>query len=127
MQKSHWCESTCMTLLSHFCTFESHKTLFTSLSLSVCHSLCLTLSQETQESYGSRSQPAGNAGKPNHDELGLIQQDRPSSLPVSDKSVDQSEHRIKHHITRVKRENWARLFVYFGKAGNSIFFSGENG
>uniref|UniRef100_A0A671KYU5 AT-rich interactive domain-containing protein 1B-like n=1 Tax=Sinocyclocheilus anshuiensis TaxID=1608454 RepID=A0A671KYU5_9TELE len=35
--------------------------------------------QETlQEGYGSR----GQSGKPNHDDMGLTQQDRPSSLPV---------------------------------------------
>ncbi|KAF5891702.1 AT-rich interactive domain-containing protein 1B-like isoform X4 [Clarias magur] len=49
---------------------------------------------ETQESFGSRSQ---SAGKPNHDEMGLIQQDRPSSLP-----------RKKH--TRAINRECVRLF-----------------
>ncbi|XP_062863034.1 AT-rich interactive domain-containing protein 1B-like [Trichomycterus rosablanca] len=44
--------------------------------------------QETQESYGNRTQPAGNAGKPNHDEMGLIQQNRPASLPDLSGSID---------------------------------------
>ncbi|GAA6068250.1 AT-rich interactive domain-containing protein 1B-like, partial [Tachysurus ichikawai] len=71
---------------------------------------------ETQESYGNRSQPAGNAGKPNHDEMGLIQQDRPSSLPVSDKSVDQSESRTKHHISSLNI--FYIYLVIFGKVRN---------
>ncbi|XP_051500759.1 AT-rich interactive domain-containing protein 1B-like isoform X4 [Myxocyprinus asiaticus] len=37
-----------------------------------------------QEGYGSRGQP----GKPNHDDLGLTQQDRPSSLPDLSGSID---------------------------------------
>ncbi|XP_060097228.1 AT-rich interactive domain-containing protein 1B isoform X5 [Heteronotia binoei] len=36
----------------------------------------------SQEGYGTRSQPALTQGKPNHEELNLIQQERPSSLPV---------------------------------------------
>lgn len=102
-----------------FYTYESHTlSLFLSLSFP----------QETQESYGNRNQPVGNAGKPNHDEMGLIQQDRPSSLPVSDKSVGQSEHRIQHHISSVK---WtfpdASLFIPERRGiWFSFAFSGEN-
>ncbi|XP_072851042.2 AT-rich interactive domain-containing protein 1B isoform X3 [Pogona vitticeps] len=36
----------------------------------------------SQEAYGTRSQPPIAQGKPNHEELNLIQQERPSSLPV---------------------------------------------
>ncbi|XP_038618713.1 AT-rich interactive domain-containing protein 1B isoform X2 [Tachyglossus aculeatus] len=36
----------------------------------------------SQEGYGTRSQPPMTPGKPNHDDLSLIQQERPSSLPV---------------------------------------------
>ncbi|XP_053524743.1 AT-rich interactive domain-containing protein 1B isoform X9 [Artibeus jamaicensis] len=35
-----------------------------------------------QEGYGTRSQPPMAPGKPNHEDLNLIQQERPSSLPV---------------------------------------------
>nr|XP_013814450.1 PREDICTED: AT-rich interactive domain-containing protein 1B isoform X7 [Apteryx mantelli mantelli] len=36
----------------------------------------------SQEGYGTRSQPSMAPGKPNHEDLNLIQQERPSSLPV---------------------------------------------
>ncbi|XP_024904832.1 AT-rich interactive domain-containing protein 1B isoform X5 [Pteropus alecto] len=36
----------------------------------------------SQEGYGTRSQPSLAPGKPNHEDLNLIQQERPSSLPV---------------------------------------------
>ncbi|KAM9019001.1 AT-rich interactive domain-containing protein 1B isoform 1-T1 [Ara ararauna] len=36
----------------------------------------------SQEGYGTRSQPPMAPGKPNHEDLNLIQQERPSSLPV---------------------------------------------
>ena len=36
----------------------------------------------SQEGYGTRSQPPLAPGKPNHEDLNLIQQERPSSLPV---------------------------------------------
>lgn len=36
----------------------------------------------SQEGYGSRSQPPLAPGKSNHEDLNLIQQERPSSLPV---------------------------------------------
>ncbi|XP_075780628.1 AT-rich interactive domain-containing protein 1B isoform X14 [Pelodiscus sinensis] len=36
----------------------------------------------SQEGYGTRSQPPIASGKPNHEDLNLIQQERPSSLPV---------------------------------------------
>ncbi|KAL7862408.1 hypothetical protein SRHO_G00138490 [Serrasalmus rhombeus] len=45
--------------------------------------------QEAQENYGNRSHPAGNSGKSNHDEIGLIQQDRPSSLPPCAQAEDE--------------------------------------
>ncbi|XP_010018271.1 PREDICTED: AT-rich interactive domain-containing protein 1B-like, partial [Nestor notabilis] len=35
----------------------------------------------SQEGYGTRSQPPMAPGKPNHEDLNLIQQERPSSLP----------------------------------------------
>ncbi|XP_032329546.1 AT-rich interactive domain-containing protein 1B-like [Camelus ferus] len=35
-----------------------------------------------QEGYGTRSQPPLAPGKPNHEDLNLIQQERPSSLPA---------------------------------------------
>ncbi|XP_060773972.1 AT-rich interactive domain-containing protein 1B isoform X3 [Neoarius graeffei] len=41
-----------------------------------------------QEAYGSRAQPAMTPGKPNHDEMGLNQQERPSSLPDLSGSID---------------------------------------
>ncbi|KAB0391788.1 hypothetical protein E2I00_004146 [Balaenoptera physalus] len=37
----------------------------------------------SQEGYGTRSQPPLAPGKPNHEDLNLIQQERPSSLPCS--------------------------------------------
>ncbi|KFP31418.1 AT-rich interactive domain-containing protein 1B, partial [Colius striatus] len=40
-----------------------------------------TKSDMSQEGYGTRSQPAMAPGKPNHEDLNLIQQERPSSLP----------------------------------------------
>ncbi|XP_076835193.1 AT-rich interactive domain-containing protein 1B-like [Brachyhypopomus gauderio] len=52
--------------------------------------------QEAQDSYGNRNQSVGNSGKPNHDEMGLIQQERPSSLPVSDNPADQPDCRKAH-------------------------------
>ncbi|XP_054825924.1 AT-rich interactive domain-containing protein 1B [Eublepharis macularius] len=36
----------------------------------------------SQEGYGTRSQPPLTQSKPNHEELNIIQQERPSSLPV---------------------------------------------
>ncbi|XP_062325531.1 AT-rich interactive domain-containing protein 1B-like [Osmerus eperlanus] len=41
-----------------------------------------------QESYNNRSQAPGNSGKANHEDMGLIQQDRPSSLPDLSGSID---------------------------------------
>ncbi|XP_062857799.1 AT-rich interactive domain-containing protein 1B isoform X2 [Trichomycterus rosablanca] len=41
-----------------------------------------------QEAYSGRGQPAMTPGKPNHDEMGLNQQDRPSSLPDLSGSID---------------------------------------
>lgn len=48
--------------------------------------LCLsvTLQEVPQEAYGGRGQSAAmTPGKPNHEEMSLSQQERPSSLPVS--------------------------------------------
>lgn len=108
-------------LAGHYCLSFTHMSpirLYTPLSFSP---LSLSFSQETQESYGNRNQPAGNAGKPNHDEMGLMQQDRPSSLPVSDASVDQSERRIKRHVSSVKWRNKSFLLLFISeKARNSI-------
>ncbi|XP_035380156.1 AT-rich interactive domain-containing protein 1B isoform X2 [Electrophorus electricus] len=42
----------------------------------------------SQEGYSSRGQPALTPGKPNHDEMGINQQDRPSSLPDLSGSID---------------------------------------
>ncbi|KFW89610.1 AT-rich interactive domain-containing protein 1A, partial [Phalacrocorax carbo] len=45
---------------------------------------CFPVSSEedmSQEGYGTRSQPPMAPGKPNHEDLNLIQQERPSSLP----------------------------------------------
>ncbi|XP_069929448.1 AT-rich interactive domain-containing protein 1B isoform X20 [Oryctolagus cuniculus] len=42
----------------------------------------------SQEGYGTRSQPALAPGKPNHEDLNLIQQERPSSLPDLSGSID---------------------------------------
>ncbi|KAM6082428.1 AT-rich interactive domain-containing protein 1B isoform 4-T6 [Chlamydotis macqueenii] len=42
----------------------------------------------TQEGYGTRSQPPMAPGKPNHEDLNLIQQERPSSLPDLSGSID---------------------------------------
>nr|XP_015208997.1 PREDICTED: AT-rich interactive domain-containing protein 1B [Lepisosteus oculatus] len=41
-----------------------------------------------QESYGNRSQPSMTPGKPSHEDMNLIQQDRPSSLPDLSGSID---------------------------------------
>ncbi|XP_063164170.1 AT-rich interactive domain-containing protein 1B isoform X1 [Candoia aspera] len=41
-----------------------------------------TQQEMSQEGYGTRSQPSVTQNKPNHEELTLIQQERPSSLPV---------------------------------------------
>ncbi|KFV47697.1 AT-rich interactive domain-containing protein 1B, partial [Tyto alba] len=43
--------------------------------------LQLSLQDMSQEGYGTRSQPPMAPGKPNHEDLNLIQQERPSSLP----------------------------------------------
>ncbi|ETE69134.1 AT-rich interactive domain-containing protein 1B, partial [Ophiophagus hannah] len=40
-----------------------------------------TQQEMSQEGYGTRSQPPVTQNKPNHEELTLIQQERPSSLP----------------------------------------------
>ncbi|XP_030054247.1 AT-rich interactive domain-containing protein 1B-like isoform X1 [Microcaecilia unicolor] len=42
----------------------------------------------SQEGYGARSQPPMTSGKPNHEDLNLIQQERPSSLPDLSGSID---------------------------------------
>uniref|UniRef100_H0X174 ARID domain-containing protein n=1 Tax=Otolemur garnettii TaxID=30611 RepID=H0X174_OTOGA len=42
----------------------------------------------SQEGYGTRSQPPLAPGKPNHEDLSLIQQERPSSLPDLSGSID---------------------------------------
>ncbi|XP_014425012.2 AT-rich interactive domain-containing protein 1B isoform X15 [Pelodiscus sinensis] len=42
----------------------------------------------SQEGYGTRSQPPIASGKPNHEDLNLIQQERPSSLPDLSGSID---------------------------------------
>ncbi|XP_029422568.1 AT-rich interactive domain-containing protein 1B isoform X5 [Nannospalax galili] len=42
----------------------------------------------SQEGYGARSQPPLAAGKSNHEDLNLIQQERPSSLPDLSGSID---------------------------------------
>uniref|UniRef100_A0A8C9UGR7 AT-rich interaction domain 1B n=1 Tax=Serinus canaria TaxID=9135 RepID=A0A8C9UGR7_SERCA len=42
----------------------------------------------SQEGYGTRSQPPMAPGKPNHEDLNLIQQERPSSLPDLSGSID---------------------------------------
>ncbi|XP_076873919.1 AT-rich interactive domain-containing protein 1B isoform X2 [Brachyhypopomus gauderio] len=42
----------------------------------------------SQEGYSSRGQSALTPGKPNHDDLGINQQDRPSSLPDLSGSID---------------------------------------
>ncbi|KFQ54553.1 AT-rich interactive domain-containing protein 1A, partial [Nestor notabilis] len=43
--------------------------------------LQLLFQDMSQEGYGTRSQPPMAPGKPNHEDLNLIQQERPSSLP----------------------------------------------
>nr|XP_029533097.1 AT-rich interactive domain-containing protein 1B-like isoform X1 [Oncorhynchus nerka]XP_029533098.1 AT-rich interactive domain-containing protein 1B-like isoform X1 [Oncorhynchus nerka] len=42
----------------------------------------------SQEGYGNRGQSAMTPGKPNHEEMGLSQQDRPSSLPDLSGTID---------------------------------------
>nr|XP_033792895.1 AT-rich interactive domain-containing protein 1B isoform X2 [Geotrypetes seraphini] len=42
----------------------------------------------SQEGYGARSQAPMTAGKPNHEDLNLVQQERPSSLPDLSGSID---------------------------------------
>ncbi|XP_045150477.1 AT-rich interactive domain-containing protein 1B [Echinops telfairi] len=42
----------------------------------------------SQEGYGTRPQPPLAPGKPNHEDLNLIQQERPSSLPDLSGSID---------------------------------------
>uniref|UniRef100_A0A8C4YPU2 AT-rich interaction domain 1B n=1 Tax=Gopherus evgoodei TaxID=1825980 RepID=A0A8C4YPU2_9SAUR len=51
-------------------------------------SLPLCRSDMSQEGYGTRSQPPIASGKPNHEDLNLIQQERPSSLPDLSGSID---------------------------------------
>uniref|UniRef100_A0A8B9MMA0 AT-rich interaction domain 1B n=1 Tax=Accipiter nisus TaxID=211598 RepID=A0A8B9MMA0_9AVES len=50
--------------------------------------LQLLLQDMSQEGYGTRSQPPMAPGKPNHEDLNLIQQERPSSLPDLSGSID---------------------------------------
>ncbi|XP_061480194.1 AT-rich interactive domain-containing protein 1B isoform X9 [Rhineura floridana] len=47
-----------------------------------------TQQEMPQDGYGNRSQPPITQGKPNHEELNLIQQERPSSLPDLSGSID---------------------------------------
>ncbi|KFV72847.1 AT-rich interactive domain-containing protein 1A, partial [Dryobates pubescens] len=61
----------------HYC-FAFH---FNSVEDSLMILLQLLLQDMSQEGYGSRSQPPMATGKPNHEDLNLIQQERPSSLP----------------------------------------------
>ncbi|XP_061480195.1 AT-rich interactive domain-containing protein 1B isoform X10 [Rhineura floridana] len=49
-----------------------------------------TQQEMPQDGYGNRSQPPITQGKPNHEELNLIQQERPSSLPVEVLASDAS-------------------------------------
>nr|XP_014343369.1 PREDICTED: AT-rich interactive domain-containing protein 1B isoform X4 [Latimeria chalumnae] len=42
----------------------------------------------SQETYGARSQAPMTPGKPNHEDINLIQQERPSSLPDLSGSID---------------------------------------
>uniref|UniRef100_A0A8C7CH86 AT-rich interaction domain 1B n=1 Tax=Oncorhynchus kisutch TaxID=8019 RepID=A0A8C7CH86_ONCKI len=51
--------------------------------LNVCH-----CNEVSQEGYVNRAQSAMTPGKPNHEEMGLSQQDRPSSLPDLSGSID---------------------------------------
>uniref|UniRef100_A0AAY4DMU0 ARID domain-containing protein n=1 Tax=Denticeps clupeoides TaxID=299321 RepID=A0AAY4DMU0_9TELE len=50
----------------------------------------LSLQEVSHEGYGSSrsSQPVGTSGKPNHEEIGLMQPERPSSLPDLSGSID---------------------------------------
>ncbi|KAL4624053.1 AT-rich interactive domain-containing protein 1B [Arapaima gigas] len=44
--------------------------------------------ENQQESYGNRTQPPLASGQPDHEEMGIIQQERPSSLPDLSGSID---------------------------------------
>ncbi|KFP03250.1 AT-rich interactive domain-containing protein 1A, partial [Calypte anna] len=52
-----------------------------SVSIRLIILLQLFFQDMSQEGYGTRSQPPMAPGKPNHEDLNLIQQERPSSLP----------------------------------------------
>ena len=50
-----------------------------------------SLQEVPQEAYGGRGQSAAmTPGKPNHEEMSLSQQERPSSLPVSLREIRQT-------------------------------------
>ncbi|XP_074846434.1 AT-rich interactive domain-containing protein 1B isoform X14 [Carettochelys insculpta] len=49
----------------------------------------------SQEGYGTRSQPPIASGKPNHEDLNLIQQERPSSLPVEVLALEDAAFGLK--------------------------------
>lgn len=48
------------------------------------HGFSVLMQEVPQEAYGGRGKSAAiTPGKPNHDDMSLNQQERPSSLPVS--------------------------------------------
>nr|XP_042118292.1 AT-rich interactive domain-containing protein 1B isoform X2 [Peromyscus maniculatus bairdii] len=53
------------------------------------------LQDMSQEGYGTRSQPPLAPGKSNHEDLNLIQQERPSSLPVEVLASDDAAFGLK--------------------------------
>lgn len=66
----------------------------------------------SQEGYGTRSQPPITQGKPNHEELNLIQQERPSSLPVSCNDVFCVENNTVNSTVQARFWNFAYLMFF---------------
>ncbi|KFP88694.1 AT-rich interactive domain-containing protein 1B, partial [Acanthisitta chloris] len=66
---------------SRLSCFFGLQSCFSALHLRLIILLQLLLQDMSQEGYGTRSQPPMAPGKPNHEDLNLIQQERPSSLP----------------------------------------------
>lgn len=86
--------------------------------------LCLsvTLQEVPQEAYGGRGQSAAmTPGKPNHEEMSLSQQERPSSLPVSPNtqllSAGQAQRPPTLHAHKVHHTNQqqARVSISNGR------------
>ncbi|KFV09339.1 AT-rich interactive domain-containing protein 1A, partial [Pterocles gutturalis] len=81
------CYKTKIRIISGFFVREGHGDECSSVQFNCNYCvrliilLQLLLQDMSQEGYGTRSQPPMAPGKPNHEDLNLIQQERPSSLP----------------------------------------------